>query len=394
MRQTRPDLLMPQTYPGTGVVAHDTGAVQSGYTLIQGILPGGAQVRMVDMDGTEVHRWTIEFFDLWTNPTHVSPVENLPKSDLHYHTQGFWPLPDGSIVVNVSDLGAVRLDHCSEPVWKLDRMTHHAVTRTPQGDFWLASHIPLEETPTDLLPRGVSADDLAQKLIGWGRHYNNSILKVSTEGEILSEFSVLQAVTDAGLEHALYSSLLEFMPDPTHLNDVELVNEALAEKIGDVRAGDLLVSLRSMDMLAILDQEDGRLKWHKQGPWVHQHDADVMSDGSIEIFNNRKKIVGPWVTGSQILSYDATTDTTNVLHPVAEEDRFHSDIMGAQQRLENGNLLITETLAGRAFEVGPGGKVVWDYRLPYDDETASLFEVVMRIPPDFFEKNSWTCKES
>lgn len=86
------------------------------------------------------------------------------------------------------------------------------------------------------------------------------------------------------------------MPDPTHLNDVELVNEALAEKIGDVRAGDLLVSLRSMDMLAILDQEDGRLKWHKQGPWVHQHDADVMSDGSIEIFNNRKnrRAMGDW----------------------------------------------------------------------------------------------------
>lgn len=394
LTQTRPKLLEPSSYSGSGVVTHDDGAVQPGYTLIQGILPGGPQVRMIDMNGQELHRWEIDFFDLWSDPDHVFPAENLPKSKFNYHTQGFWPLPDGSIVANVSDLGAVRLDMCSQPVWTLDRMTHHSVARTREGNFWFSAHIPLTETPRELLPRGFSSDDIARKLIGWGRNYNNSILLVSAKGETLKEFSVLQAVVDAGLEHALLASLLDFVADPTHLNDVEVVTAPLAERVDGVRPGDLLVSLRNMDMIAILDQDDGGMKWHKQGPWVRQHDPDIMLDGTIKIFNNRAKMVGGWVTSSQILSYDPATDSTKVLHPVGEEDRFFTAIMGAQQRLDNGNLLITETLAGRVFEATSQGSVVWDYRLPYDDETASLFEIVTRVPADYFDVETFKCEEN
>ena len=391
--QTRPDFLEPTRYPGTGVVAHESAAAQPGYTLVQGLLPGGAQVRMVDMEGKEVHRWILDFFEIWPAPDHVVPAARVPKSQHNYHTQGFWPLPDGSILANIGDLGAVRLDRCSRATWTVDRMTHHSVTPTPDGKFWIPAHIPIFDTPAELLPAGVSPQQIAQMQMRRGMNYNNSVLLVNGDGRIEKEFSVLQAVYDAGLEHALYASLQEMPADPTHLNDIELVTPSLARKIEGVAPGDLLLSLRDMHMLAVLDQDDGQLKWYRQGPWVRQHDPDIMPDGTIEIFNNRSSALGASVTGSQIVSFDPSTDTTSVLHPVGDQDAFDSPIMGTHQRLANGNLLITESMAGRAFEVTPQGNVVWDYRLPYDDEVASLFEQGMRVPLDYFDVENWSCEE-
>ena len=40
---------------------------------------------------------------------------------------------------------------------------------------------------------------------------------------------------------------------------------------------------------------------------------------------------------------------------------FFTATMGGAERLPNGNTLITQAEAGRAFEVTPGGQIVWEY---------------------------------
>lgn len=391
LTMVRPDLLRPAPDGPEGLTRYDPTSAQPGLTLIQGILPGGPQVRMIDIEGNEVHRWTIDFFEIWPEPTHVVPAANIPKNRMQYHTQGFWPLEDGRLLVNVGDLGTVMLDACSRPLWTVDRMTHHAITPTGDGRYWIPAHISIYDTPPELLPTIFSADDIAAMLEGTGKNYNNSIILVGPDGTVEKEFSVVQAIYDAGLEHALYSSMQEVAADPTHINDVEIVTEAFARYIDDVEPGDLLVSARDMHMLLVLDQNDGRLKWYQQGPWTRQHDPDIRPDGTVEIFNNRSRLIGPGVEGSQIVSFDPATGDTTVLHPVGEEDAFYTDIMGAQERLPNGNILISETFAGRVFEATPDGRVVWDYRLRYDETYAALFEVSMRLPTDYFTETNWNC---
>jgi hypothetical protein len=222
--------------------------------------------------------------------------------------------------------------------------------------------------------------------------YNNSVLLVNEVGAIEKEFSVLKAIYDAGLENAIYSSLQEIPADPTHVNDIEIVTDELAARIGGaVAAGDLLVSVREMHMLAVLDKEDGHLKWHQQGPWVRQHDVDITADGRIEIFNNRAKAIGNFVDSSQILSFDPASGEIKVLFPVGKQDRFYAHIMGTHQALENGNRLIAETTAGRVFEVTPAGEVVWDFRMPYDEKAAALLTNAMRIPKGYFGKDALSC---
>jgi len=221
-------------------------------------------------------------------------------------------------------------------------------------------------------------------------NYNNTVMLVDANGDVLMEHSVLEAVYDAGLEHLIYASQQEKITDPTHINDIDLVNAATAAKIEGVDPGDLMISVRSMNMIAIMDPDTGELKWHEEGPWFRQHDPDMTEDGNIEIFNNRSLKLGGDVRYSQIVSFDPATSETTVLHPKGKEDRFYSRIMGAHQKLENGNRLIVESSLGRVFEVTENGEVVWDYRQPYDDEYASLIAYAKRLPNDYF-KGELTC---
>jgi hypothetical protein len=383
-----PSLLAKSPFREHGLIVNDTSRISPGLTLIQGWLPGGPQVRLIESDGTELHRWDLDFFEIWHEPEHIFPRSEIPNSDVNFHTQGFWPHEDGSILANIGNRGSVLLDKCSEPIWTVDRMTHHSVTYTEDGNYWIPSNISLLDTPAKYFPRGKSLEELIALR---DSRLNNSIVLVNGDGEVEKEFSILAAFFEAGLEHALFSSMQDRIMDPTHVNDVEVVTAALADKIDDVETGDLLVSVRQMHMLIILDKNDGHLKWFQQGPWVRQHDPDITDEGTIEVYNNRPKAIGRHVDNSEIMSFDPSTGQTTVLHPVGEEDSFYSRIMGTHQRLENGNILVTVSTAGQMLEFTQEGEVVWDYRLPFNENVQSLFEEGMRIPSDFFDVDSWLC---
>jgi len=91
--------------------------------------------------------------------------------------------------------------------------------------------------------------------------------------------------------------------------------------------------------------------------------------------------------GSEVIDLDPFTQEVHWSYRGGPVTPFYSATCGSNQRLPNGNTLITETDNGRAFEVTPGGDIVWEFVNPHragdDDELiASLFEVV-RLPADF-----------
>ena len=70
-----------------------------------------------------------------------------------------------------------------------------------------------------------------------------------------------------------------------------------------------------------------------------------------------------------------------------EREPFYSATCGSAQRLPNGNTLITESDNGRAFEITPENKIVWEFYNPHRagdsaEYIATLFEL-LRLPPDF-----------
>jgi len=390
LTQTRPLLVEPRVYAGDGVTVHDADAISRGLTAMQGLFPEGVELRLVDMAGKVVHRWRADFHAIWPDPAHVFPQSNVPIDDLHYHTQGMALLPDGSVVLNFSMLGTVKLDKCGSVQWTLDRLTHHSVTPNPDGTFWIPAKRDVRDVPEDLMLEGVSADSLDES----DARYEDRLLQVSADGKVIRVLSVLRAVFEGGLAPELHDMTETSRADPTHVNDIEVVTPALARRIDGVEAGDLLVSIRQMHMLAILDKNTGALKWRRSGPWIRQHDPDITADGLIEVFNNGDRhLAVDGVRGSSIIALDPATGETDTVYPRDESRYFFTELMGTHQLLPNGNRLITESQAGRVFEVNPVGKIVWEYVKPYDDTHAVLIEKALRYGEGYFTVENWSCPE-
>ena len=63
------------------------------------------------------------------------------------------------------------------------------------------------------------------------------------------------------------------------------------------------------------------------------------------------------------------------------EAGFYTEIMGKYQWLDNGNVLIAESAGGKAFEINPAGKIVWEHLNSIDADLVGVVEEVMRLPP-------------
>jgi hypothetical protein len=274
-------------------------------------------------------------------------------------------------------------------------MTHHAISRNPDGSFW----IPVKLDPAAIDPADLIMGATVAGIMKTDNFYADAALLVSPDGEILREVPVLGPAIDWLAAHQDFGRFAAMKPadlDPLHLNDVEEVNAALAAKIDGVAPGDLLLSLRNLNALAIADPVTGEFKWMKSGPWIGQHDPDVMDDGTIEVFDNGllRNIPGRDYAGSRILSFDATTGETRTVFPVSQDETFFSWIMGTHQTLPNGNRLIAETARGRVFEIDPAGKIVWSLVLPSGAQTAALIESAIRIPDGTIPADVWQCDGS
>jgi hypothetical protein len=70
---------------------------------------------------------------------------------------------------------------------------------------------------------------------------------------------------------------------------------------------------------------------------------------------------------------------------------MYTEVRGGHQKLSNGNLLITETLAGRIIEVTPDGDIVWEYINRYDDDEVAWLSDAVRYPEGYFKVSDWSC---
>ena len=86
---------------------------------------------------------------------------------------------------------------------------------------------------------------------------------------------------------------------------------------------------------------------------------DFLPDGRLLLYDNRGH-KGPG-GGSRIMEIDPATQKTEWVYAGNEQHPFYSRTRGKQQRLPNGNTLITESNGGRVFEVTRDREIVWEY---------------------------------
>ncbi len=127
--------------------------------------------------------------------------------------------------------------------------------------------------------------------------------------------------------------------------------------------GDIMVSWRHNNLIAVIDKKTGKFKFEWQGTELgHQHDFQILENGNYMVFINQNP--GPGV-GSRVLEFDPKTKETVWDYQGKPRYTFHSPFISGARRLWSGNTLICEDMWGRIFEVTPDKELVWKYVSPY-----------------------------
>jgi hypothetical protein len=213
---------------------------------------------------------------------------------------------------------------------------------------------------------------------------------VSEQGDVLENIRVLDILYANDLEHLLFQ-YDRLHGDVLHTNDVEPLDASLAGEYPLFDAGDLLVSLRWLNLVFVFDPETMEVKWHASGPFIWQHDPDFLGNGWIGVFDNNRVRGEATAEGSRIIAFQPHTDSTYVAFQPTHLDRFYTHERGKWQQLENGNMLLTEAATGRVVEVSPDGRAVWEWiHEPYGTRVPSVTKAT-RVDLTREEVASWPC---
>lgn len=387
--------LQPARRDGAGVTV-DEAPDRDALILLSGFFEDGNQLRLLRRDGTMVAKWPVRFSALFPNPGHMW---RAPATDWNIDTHGALALPDGSVVFNFEEGGLVKLDRCGGVVWTLARRTHHSVERAEGGGFWVPDR------------RSYAADE-ASPFPPFTTPLNEDwVLRVSEDGQVESAFSVPRLLYDAGLEALLTASGHPFHPrlDIVHLNKVGELPAAIAAAFPAFAAGDLVLSLRGLNLVLVADPAGRRVKWWQTGPWIRQHDPEFLADGSLLVFNNNNYLPplppdaqpadarppeAPPPRASNIIAVNPTTGAQRVVYGGDVGQDLLSVIRAKVDPTPGGGLFVTEFEGGRVFETDADGRVVWDYVNRYDsDEVAEITEGRL-YPAGYFTVRDWSCKQA
>jgi len=321
-------------------------------------------VELLAMDSTLVKQWSLNWFDIWPDADHL-PEHIMPKSEPGTFIHGVVLLPDGSIVFNYEYCGMVRIDKNDKVVWKLPYATHHSLHLAENGNLWACG---LLFEPPKL--KALSNCELVERQV---------IVEVSQQGEILNEWRVEELIANSGLKGYLHLMKRECgAAQLLHLNDVETI--ASTDTSGWFQSGDVLFSLRNINTVFVFNRFTNKIRKAISGPFIAQHDPDFKSGNSITVFDNGHGANASSIKKSRIVQVDLVSGKAETLVEGSVDLPFYSEKLGKHQWLSNGNLLITSSQQGRAYEINTKGDVVWEYFNRVTENSFGYLIDVQRVP--------------
>jgi len=322
---------------------------------------------IMDMTGKTLHRWRLRFKDAFPDFKDIDV----------WHKQRHWRLywrkvhvfNNGDLLAIYEGNGLIKIDSDSNLIWATKGGFHHDFEVMDNRIYALNRRL-------ITLPRIHEKEPILEDLI--------TIL--DADGQVLDNISILEL-----FENSEYMSLLEGMPpfgDIFHTNTIEVFDGRLAAQSPLFKEGNVLLSFRMTDTIAIADLEEQKIVWaQKPGFWKVQHQPTLLDNGNILLFNNLylgeradkaeyERLIR--TNGYRLIDEKLYTDDRSSViefNPQTMEiiweykgdadNPFFSLASGAIQRLPNGNTLITESDRGRVFEVTPEGQIVWEYINPH-----------------------------
>jgi hypothetical protein len=309
-----------------GVETHDRDRAWPGVNFYSSRIRASA--RLIDNDGRELHVWSHLGDDGWEH------------AEL---------LPNGDLLVVVNQQSIFRLDLNSELLWRVELEAHHDLAVHPSGEIYaLTNEVRLRP---EIHPDVPVIEDFIQIL--------------TSDGQPTERISLLDALRSSDFAFLLASP--QHLPsdrrtgerprlDMLHTNHIEVFDGSLAHRSPIFGKGNVLVSMRTINTIAIIDPRTRKVLWAWGPTNLHrQHHPTLLDNGNILLFDNGRR-------RSQIVELDPSS--YEVVWRYAPRGGFLSRYRGSAQRLPNGNTLITESDRGYVFEVSPDHDVVWRFANP------------------------------
>lgn len=248
----------------------------------------------------------------------------------------------GLLVAAYSPL--VRADACSVlSLFQDSTIYHHSLERDDAGDIWV---------PQRIEPRTVDLGD--------DRFWDDGLTKLSPDGDVLFKRSVTAILEANGLTHLVRGRGAAHF-DPIHLNDIQ----PIAADGKHWRRGDLFLSLRNQSMVMLYRPSTDKVLWYRLGPWLHQHDVNVLDDHRISVFDNQARTVGvdEWaVLGSnRLLVVDLDADTISSPWQRGFERLEIRTATAGRGEVIGAEAFVEESEFGRLLQFTADGDIIWQY---------------------------------
>ena len=328
-----------------------------GVTMFTGFNGSRYAAVLVDMDGKTLHQWQRDFSAVWPNPPQIQYQASDDQIDYH----GSWLYPNGDILLNYTagnfpfGGGLAKLDKNSNVIWKADVNAHHDIYVEKSGNILLWAHEYLHKNPEGM-SQGISEyyEDMILILDPNGKEIDRIVLREAIKN---SDFRGLLSLNYRDSEDIQFKD--EELDDPFHANALDVLEPDMAAAFPMWNVGDIMVSLRNLNMIGIIDRKTKLMKWALVGLAVRQHDPDFAPDGSIYVYDNRGHD-GPGGR-TRLLQIDPRSQRILWSYTGSAEEPLWSWSRGKLQVLENGNILTIEPHAGRIVEIARDGTIVWEY---------------------------------
>ncbi|NNE42602.1 MAG: hypothetical protein HKN12_00200, partial [Gemmatimonadetes bacterium] len=292
---------------------------------------------LMERDGTPLHIWKRSFQEAF-------PGVDAPKDEPSFHYfRKSWLYPNGDLLIIFEGKALMKLDKDSNILWAHRNGAHHDFHVYPDGNIMVLTR------EAHVVPSYHPKQPVLEDFL--------SIL--DPDGNELQRYSLLEAV-----QNSAYAGLLDHAPpagDVLHTNTLEVLDGSLADRSSKFGAGNVVVSFNRISVMGVVDLDGPELVWSMAGISSRNHDPTFLKNGNMLYFDNSGSPDGM----SRVVEIDPFTQEVVWAYTGDEENGFYSECCGTNYRLPNGNTLIAETGAGRAFEVTPDQEIVWEFLNPH-----------------------------
>ena len=342
-----------------GISADRAEKTADGFTLYT--MTDGSRAVLIDMRGTVVHRWELPFRKVWPRVSHIEDA--LPDEQVHWFRCHLYPNGDLLAVYQADGdtpygYGLVKLNKESKVLWAYANTVHHDVDVGADGTIYTLTQRIVTKAPAGL--EFLDPPYLADALV-----------VLSPDGQELQNIPIAEAFVNSPYALTLATKKTETVAseretDPIHTNGVRVLNPALAAKFPLFKPGQVLLSARALDTIAVLDLGTRRVVWAAKGVWKAQHDAEFLDNGHLLLYDNAGSS-----EQSRVLEYDPQTQAIPWSYSNENATRFRALSRGVKQRLSNGNTLIVDPDNRRIFEVTKAKELVWEFFCPQKQDGKS-----------------------